>query len=70
MEAITYQLQNLEISKDSLLGKDLKIENQFLHNFKLSFLNVDFEQKLEISYRLGRCCMYLFFDSDKPQQFK
>ena len=30
MEAITNQLQNLEISKDSLSGKDLTIERQFL----------------------------------------
>ena len=63
MEAITDRLQNFEISKDSSLGKGLTIEKQFLHNFKLSFLNVDFEQKIEISYCLRRCCMYLFFYS-------
>lgn len=63
MEAITNQLQNLEISKDSLSGKDLTIERQFLYNFKVSFLNVNFEQKIEILHRVQRYCMYLFFDS-------
>lgn len=60
MEAITNQLQNLEISKDSLSGKDLTIERQFLYNFKVSFLNVNFEQKIEILHRVQRYCMYLF----------
>lgn len=63
MEAITNQLQNLETSKDSLSGKYLTIERQFLHNFKVGFLNVTFEQKIEILRRARRCCMYLFFDS-------
>ena len=49
--------------KRFFIRKDLTIETPFLHNFKLSFLNVDFEQKIEISYRLRRCCMYLFFYS-------
>ena len=63
MEEITNQLQNLEVSKDSLLGKDLTIEKRFLHNFKVNFLNVNFQQNVELSHHVRRCCMYLFFDS-------
>ena len=37
MDAIINQMQNLEISEDSFLGKDLTIENDFLQNLELSF---------------------------------
>ena len=37
MDAIINQIQNLEISEDSFLGKDLTIEKDFLQNLELSF---------------------------------
>ena len=45
MDAIVNQIQNLEISKDSLLGKDLTTEKEFLYTIELSFQNEIFEQK-------------------------
>ena len=62
MDAIINQMQNLEISEDSFLGKDLTIEKDFLQNLELSFQEEHFNQKIEFSYYVGKCCMYLSFE--------
>ena len=54
-------MQNLEISKDSFLGKDLTTEKDFLQKVELSFKEQNFEQKIEFSYFVGKCCMCLSF---------
>ena len=63
MDPIINQMQNLDISKDSLLGKDLKIKNEFLHKLELSFQNENFEQKIDFSYYVGKYCMCVSFKS-------
>ena len=42
-------MQNLEISKNSFLGKDLTTEKDFLQRVELSFKEQNFEQKIESS---------------------
>ena len=49
MDAITNLMQNLEISKNSFLGKDLTTEKDFLQRVELSFKEQNFEQKIESS---------------------
>ena len=49
MDAITNLMQNLEISKNSFLGKDLTTEKDFLRRVELSFKEQNFEQKIESS---------------------
>ena len=46
MDAITNLMQNLEISKDSFLGKDLTTEKDFLQKAEVSFKKQNFEQKI------------------------
>ena len=58
-----FRLKNGSNNRSVTKFRNLTIKKQFPHNSKLSFLNVDFEQKIEILYRLGRCCVYLFFDT-------
>ena len=43
MDAITNLMQNLEISKDSFLGKDLADDKDFLQKVELSFKYQNFE---------------------------
>ena len=54
-------MQNLEISKDSFLGRYLTTEKDFLQKAELSFKKQNFEQKIEFSYYVGKCCMCLSF---------
>ena len=61
MDAITNLMQNLEISKDSFLGKDLTTEKDFLQKVELSFKEQNFEQKIEFSYYVGNSCKCLSF---------
>ena len=49
MDAITNLMQNLEISKDSFLGKDLATKKDFLQKVELSFKEEDVEQKIEFA---------------------
>ena len=49
MDAITNLMQNLEISKNSFLGKDLTTEKDFLQRVELSFKEQNIEQKIESS---------------------
>ena len=49
MDAITSLMQNLEISKDSFLGKDLATKKDFLQKVELSFKEEDVEQKIEFA---------------------
>ena len=37
MDAVTKQMQNLDISNDSLFGKDLTAERNFWRNYSLVF---------------------------------
>ena len=64
MDAITNLMQNLEISKDSFLGKDLTTEKDFLQKVELSFKEQNFEQKIEFLYYVGYCCMCLSFQAE------
>ena len=64
MDAITNLMQNLEISKDSFLGKDLTTEKDFLQKVELSFKEQNFKQKIEFSYYVGKCCMCLSFQAE------
>ena len=57
-------MQNLEISKDSFLGKGLTIEKDFLQNVELSFKEQNVEQKIEFLYYVGNCCMCLSFQAE------
>ena len=57
-------MQNLEISKDSFGGKYLTTEKDFLQKVELSFKKQNFEQKIELSYCVGKCCMCLFFQAE------
>ena len=64
MDAITNLMQNLEISKDSFLEKDLTTEKDFLQKVELSFKEQNFKQKNEFSYFVGKCCMCLTFQAE------
>ena len=64
MDAITNVMQNLEISKYPLLGKDLTTEKDFLQKVELTFKEQSFEQKIEFSYYVGKCCMCLSFQAE------
>ena len=64
MDAITNLMQNLETSKDSFLGKYSTTEKFFLQKVELSFREQNFEQKIELSYYVGKSCMYLSFQSE------
>ena len=64
MDAITNLMQNLEISKDSFLGKDLTTEKDFLQKVELSFKEQNFAQKIEFSYYVGKCSMCLSFQAE------
>ena len=46
MDAIMNLMQNLEILKDSFLGKDLTTKKDFLQKVELSFKKQNFEQKI------------------------
>ena len=63
MDAIINQMQNLEILEDSFLGKDLTIEKDFLQNLELCFQEEHFNQKIQVSYYVGKCCMCVSFES-------
>ena len=63
MDAIINQMQNLEMLGDSFLGKDLTIEKDFPQNLELSFQEEHFNQKIEFSYYVGKCCMYVSVES-------
>ena len=56
MDAITNLMQNLEVSKDSFIAKDLTTKQDFLQKVELSFKEQNFEQKTEFSYYVGKCC--------------
>ena len=64
MDAITYLMRNLEISKDPFLGKDLTTENNFLQKVKVSFKEQNFQQKIEFSYYIGKFCICLSFQAE------
>ena len=64
MDAITNLMQNLEIAKDFFLGKDLTTEKDFLQKVELSLKEQNFEQKIEFSYYVGKCCMCLSFQAE------
>ena len=63
MDTIINQMKNLEILEDSFLGKDLTIEKDFLQNLELSFQEEHFNQKIEFLHFVGKCCMYVSFES-------
>ena len=63
MDPIITQMQNLEISEDSSLGKGLRIKKDFLQNLELSFQEEHFNHKIEFLYYVGNCCMCVSFES-------
>ena len=60
LDETTNLIQNLEISKASF-WKDLTTEKDFLQKVELNFKEPNFEQKIEFSYYVGKCCACLFF---------
>ena len=64
MDTITNLMQNLEISKDSFLEKDLTTEKDLLQKVELSFKEQNFEQKMEFSYHVGNSCKCLSFQEE------
>ena len=56
MDAITNLMQNLKVSKDSFMAKDLTTEQDFLQKIELRFKEQNFEQKTEFSYYVRKCC--------------
>ena len=56
-------MQNLEILEDSFLEKGLTIKKDFLQNLELSFQEEHFNQKIELLYYVGKCCMCVSFES-------
>ena len=63
MDAVTNLMENIEIWKDSFLGKDLTTEKDFLQKVELSFKEQNFKQKVEFLYYVGKCCMSLSFQA-------
>ena len=60
-------MQNLEISKDSLLEKDVTTEKEYLYTLELSFQNEIFEQNLTFHFHYhyaGKHCMCVSFESE------
>ena len=64
MDEILNLIQNLEISKNSFLGKDLTTKKDLLQNVESNFKEQNFEQKIEFSYYIGKCCMCLSFQAE------
>ena len=64
MDEILNLIQNLEISKNSFLGKDLTTKKDLLQNVEFNFKEQNFEQKIEFSYYIGKCCMCLSFQAE------
>ena len=60
MDTIINQMQNIEILEDSFLGKDLTIEKDFLQNLELSFQEEHFNQKIKLSYYVGKLHVCIF----------
>ena len=54
MDAVTKQMQNLDISNDSLFGKDLTAEKEFLEKLFISFQQEKFDRKFDFSYYVGK----------------
>ena len=64
MDEILNLIQNLEISKNSFLGKDLTTKKDLLQNVEFNFKEQNFEQKIEFSYYIGKCRMCLSFQAE------
>ena len=54
MDAVTKEIQNLDISNDSLFGKDLTAEKEFLEKLFISFPQEKFDRKFDFSYYVGK----------------
>ena len=61
MDAATKQMQNLDISNDSLFGKDLTAQKEFLEKLFISFQQEKFDQKFDFSYDVGKHYISLCF---------
>ena len=61
MDAIANLIQNLEISKGSFLGKRFNKRERLSTKGRIIFKEQNFEQKIEFSYYVGKCCMCLSF---------
>ena len=57
MNAKTNLIRNVEITTKTFY-KD------FLQNLELSFQEEHFNQKIESSYYVGKCCMCIYFESE------
>ena len=64
MDAVTKQMQNLVISNDSLFGKDLTAEKNFLEKLFISFQQEKFDQKFDFSYYVGKQYISLCFERE------
>ena len=61
MGAVTKQMQNLDISNNSLFGKDLTAEKEFLKKLFISFQQEIFDRKFDFSYYVGKHYISLCF---------
>ena len=61
MDAVTKQMQNLDISNDSLFGKDLTAEKEFLEKLFISFQQEKFDRKFDFSYYVGKYYISQYF---------
>ena len=61
MDAVTKQMQNLDISNEFLFGKDLSAEKEFLEKLFISFQQEKFDQNFDFSYYVGKHYISLCF---------
>ena len=58
-------MQNLQLSEDYLLGKDLSVKRDFFEKFEHRFLGEDqFEQKIKVFKFIGKRHLSLCFDPE------
>ena len=63
MNEILNLIQNLEISKNSFLGKNLTAKKDLLQKVEFSFKEQNFKQKIEFSYYIGKRCICFSFQA-------
>ena len=62
MDALKASLEALEITEDSLSGKDLSAEKKFLENLEQTFNELTFEKVVGFSYCFGKVVICLYFE--------
>ena len=62
MDALKASLEALEITEDSLSGKDLSAEKKFLRNLEQTFNELTFEKVVGFLYYFGKVVICLYFE--------